>query len=124
MTSNDSPNLPLYSRADAASVLTMDPLTLAVYEKSGLIVPVRHNRRVYYTQKHLHQVECIKYLINDVGMSVSTLKSVLKNQKINLEDFCTKVLLSRSLLWADAPQNHTSRPGLRLASKVRNIFSC
>lgn len=92
MTGFDSRSLPLYSRADAASVLTMDLRVLKVYEKNGLIQPVRHNRMVYYTPKHLYLVECIKYLINEVGMSVSTLKSVLKNQKVSLEEFCTEAL--------------------------------
>ncbi len=61
----------------AATMLEVHPKTLRLYEKEGLVSPVRRGHWRYYTMDNINWILCLRTMIHDQGISIAALKRLL-----------------------------------------------
>ncbi len=69
----------LYTIGVVASMYNIHPQTLRLYEKEGLIRPIRSKGRTrYYTEKDLERLELILMLSRDLGVNLAGIDLILR----------------------------------------------
>lgn len=69
----------LYTIGVVASMYNIHPQTLRLYEKEGLIKPIRSKGRTrYYTEKDLERLEFILMLSRDLGVNLAGIDLILR----------------------------------------------
>ncbi len=71
------PDRPIFSIGTAANMLEVHPRTLRIYEKEGLITPLRKGQRRYYSLNDIQWVTCVRSMIHDQGISIAGIKKLL-----------------------------------------------
>ena len=68
----------LYSIGEAADVLGISIPTIRMYERQGLIIPMRRSsRHRRYTASDLERIRCIRRMINEEKVSIEGVKRLL-----------------------------------------------
>ena len=68
----------LYSIGEAADLLGVSAPTLRMYEREGLILPIRKpSRHRLYTEHDLERIRCLREMINQKKVSIAGIKSIL-----------------------------------------------
>lgn len=62
----------------AAKMLEVHPRTLRIYEKEGLVQPLRKGQWRYFTMDDLHWIECLRNMIHEQGISIAAIKKLLQ----------------------------------------------
>ncbi|MFZ5759077.1 MAG: MerR family transcriptional regulator [Thermodesulfobacteriota bacterium] len=62
----------------AAKMLNVHPRTLRIYEKEGLIRPIRQGKWRYFTMDDINWIECLRGMIHDSGISIAAIKKLLQ----------------------------------------------
>lgn len=70
-------NRALFTIGMAAEILGLHPRTLRIYEKEGLLKPVRRGKWRYYSADDIKWIECIREMIHVHGISIKALKKLL-----------------------------------------------
>ena len=98
-----------YSIGEAADILGVSVPTLRLYERAGLILPVRRNsKHRVYTETDLDRVRCLRAAINHKKISIAGIRSLLamipcwkiKNCPEEIRSHCPAFLGSDSPCWA------------------------
>ena len=79
------------------------------------IRPIMHNKRRYYSKKHIELIKLIKFLLKDKGMTISGVKKILKSNVNTLD-----VYNSNSLKTEYLKENVKTR-SKKLLEKIRKI---
>jgi MerR family transcriptional regulator/heat shock protein HspR len=67
-----------YSIGEAADLLGVSVPTLRLYEREGLILPIRKSsKHRLYTEEDLHRVRCLRETINHKKISIAGVRSLL-----------------------------------------------
>ncbi len=61
----------------AAKMLDIHPRTLRIYEKEGLIRPIRRGKWRYFNMDDIKWVECLRGMIHEGGISIAAIKKLL-----------------------------------------------
>lgn len=61
----------------AAKMLGVHPRTLRIYEKEGLIRPVRQGKWRYFNMDDIKWIECVRGMIHNSGISIAAIKKLL-----------------------------------------------
>jgi DNA-binding transcriptional MerR regulator len=68
----------MYSIGEAADILGVSVPTLRLYERAGLILPIRKNsKHRLYTEGDLNRVRCLRASINHKKISIAGIRSLL-----------------------------------------------
>jgi MerR family transcriptional regulator, heat shock protein HspR len=62
----------------ASKMLKVHPRTLRIYEKEGLIKPIRQGKWRYFTMDDIKWVECLRGMIHESGISIAAIKKLLQ----------------------------------------------
>ncbi len=62
----------------AAEMLAVTPRTLRMYERDGLLAPVRHGKWRYYSLDNLKWVSCLRTMIHEHGISLAAIHKLLQ----------------------------------------------
>jgi MerR family transcriptional regulator/heat shock protein HspR len=73
-----SDNKPIFTIGIAAKMLEVHPRTLRIYEKEGLIRPIRKGKWRYFTMDDIKWVECLRSMIHEQGISIAAIKKLLQ----------------------------------------------
>ncbi|MBF0458929.1 MAG: MerR family transcriptional regulator [Nitrospirae bacterium] len=76
ITSKD--DRPLYTIGVAAELAGITAQTLRLYEKHGLIKPLRKNKNRFYSENDIKWLNCIRDLVHDRKVSIEGLKLLLE----------------------------------------------
>lgn len=74
----DKKDMPLYTIGIVAELLGITDQTLRLYEKHGLIKPIRRNKNRYYSENDLKWLVCIRDLIHIKKISIEGIKKLLE----------------------------------------------
>jgi MerR family transcriptional regulator/heat shock protein HspR len=69
---------PIFTIGVAAQMLEVHPRTLRIYEKEGLIRPIRKGKWRYFTMDDVHWIECLRNMIHENGISIAAIKKLLQ----------------------------------------------
>lgn len=72
------PDKPFFSIGTAANMLEVHPRTLRIYEKEGLVKPLRRGQRRYYSLNNIQWIGCLRSMIHDQGISIAGIKKLLR----------------------------------------------
>ena len=72
------PGRPILTIGTASNMLEVHPRTLRIYEKEGLIKPLRKGQRRYYSLNDLQWITCVRSMIHDQGISIAGIKKLLE----------------------------------------------
>ncbi len=72
------PEKPIFTIGTASNMLEVHPRTLRIYEKEGLIKPLRKGQRRYFSINDLQWITCIRSMIHDQGISIAGIKKLLE----------------------------------------------
>ncbi|WP_456434418.1 MerR family transcriptional regulator [Thermosulfuriphilus sp.] len=72
------PDKAIFSIGTAANMLEVHPRTLRIYEKEGLIKPIRRGQRRYYSMNDITWISCIRTIIHEHGITIAGLKKLLR----------------------------------------------
>lgn len=72
------PERPVLSIGTAANMLEVHPRTLRIYEKEGLVKPLRKGQRRYYSLNDLQWISCLRSMIHAQGISIAGIKKLLQ----------------------------------------------
>jgi len=72
---------PVYTIGIIAKALEVCPATLRIWERKGLIKPVRIGKNRFYSKSDLDCLEYIKKLIQKQGMNIEGVKGMLSITK-------------------------------------------
>lgn len=73
------PNEPVYVISVAARLVGLHVQTLRLYEKKGLVVPQRTDKKTrLYSLNDLKKLKLIKYLTHEKGLNLAGVKMVLE----------------------------------------------
>ena len=72
---------PVYTIGIVAKMLKICPATLRIWERKGLIKPVRLGKNRFYSQRDLDRLWHIKELIQNKGINIEGVKSLLRAAK-------------------------------------------
>ncbi len=72
------PDQPIFTIGTASNMLEIHPRTLRIYEKEGLIKPLRKGQRRYFSLNDLQWITCIRSMIHDQGISIAGIKKLLE----------------------------------------------
>jgi MerR family transcriptional regulator/heat shock protein HspR len=70
---------PLYVISIASELIGTKDNTLRLYEKYGLIKPVRRKRNRLYSENDIHWLKCLKNFRNKKRISIKELKKLLEH---------------------------------------------
>ncbi|PLX47803.1 MAG: MerR family transcriptional regulator [Desulfobulbaceae bacterium] len=73
-----SDDKPIFTIGVAAKMLEVHPRTLRIYEKEGLIRPIRKGKWRYFTMDDIKWVECLRSMIHEQGISIAAIKKLLQ----------------------------------------------
>jgi MerR family transcriptional regulator, heat shock protein HspR len=62
----------------AAEMLAVTPRTLRIYERDGLLAPVRHGKWRYYSLDNLKWVSCLRAMVHEHGISLAAIHKLLR----------------------------------------------
>jgi MerR family transcriptional regulator/heat shock protein HspR len=69
---------PTYSIGEAADLLGLSVPTLRLYEREGLILPIRRaSRHRVYTEADLDRIRCLREMINHKKVSIAGVRTLL-----------------------------------------------
>lgn len=77
ITDEDRKRMSLYPIGIAAELLGTTDQTLRLYEKHGLIRPLRRNKNRYYSENDIKWLKCVRDLIHNKKISIEGLKKLL-----------------------------------------------
>jgi len=72
------PDQPIFTIGTASNMLEVHPRTLRIYEKEGLIKPLRKGRRRFFSLNDLQWITCVRSMIHDQGISIAGIKKLLE----------------------------------------------
>lgn len=68
----------LYTIGEAADVLGISIPTIRMYEREGLIIPVRkHSKHRRFSQKDIERIRCLREMINHEKVSIAGIRRLL-----------------------------------------------
>jgi len=62
----------------AAEMLDLTPRTLRMYERDGLLKPLRHGKWRYYSLDNLKWIACLRAMIHEHGISIAAIRKLLQ----------------------------------------------
>ena len=68
----------VFTISAAAEMLAVTPRTLRMYERDGLLAPVRHGKWRYYSLDNLKWVSCLRSMIHEHGISLAAIQKLLQ----------------------------------------------
>ncbi|MCG2822593.1 MAG: MerR family transcriptional regulator [Desulfurivibrionaceae bacterium] len=68
----------VFTISAAAEMLAVTPRTLRMYERDGLLIPVRHGKWRYYSLDNLKWVSCLRSMIHEHGISLAAIHKLLQ----------------------------------------------
>ena len=68
----------VFTISAAADMLKLTPRTLRIYERDGLIKPIRHGKWRYYSMDNLKWITCLRKMIHDHGISIAAIHKLLQ----------------------------------------------
>ncbi|MGV1100835.1 MerR family transcriptional regulator [Thiovibrio sp. JS02] len=71
-------NQAVFTISAAAEMLNVTPRTLRMYERDGLIKPLRHGKWRYYSMDNLKWITCLRNMIHEHGISVAAIHKLLQ----------------------------------------------
>lgn len=74
----ENPETPLFPIGVVAELLHVTDQTLRVYEKNGLITPVRRNRDRYYSTNDIVWLKCLRRFIKEEGINLKGIEKLMK----------------------------------------------
>ncbi len=78
LTEEEKKNLPLYPIGIVSEMMGTTDQTLRLYEKHGLIKPVRRNKNRFYSENDIKWLRCIRDLIHVKKISIEGIKKLLE----------------------------------------------
>lgn len=72
---------PVYTIGITAKLLDVCPATLRIWERKGLIKPVRLGKNRYYSKCDIDSLEYIKELIQKKGVNIEGVKNILNTTR-------------------------------------------
>ena len=72
------PTRPVYVISVAASIVSVHPRTLRIYEEEGLLCPQRRNNLRLYSEADLQRVRIIRFLTRRQGVNLAGVKVILQ----------------------------------------------
>ncbi len=72
---------PVFTIGIAAGFLKVCPATLRIWERKGLIKPVRLGKNRFYSRCDIDRLEYIKELIQKKGVNIQGVKSILRTTR-------------------------------------------
>ena len=75
--SEEKSNMPLYTIGVVSELLGTTNQTLRLYEKHGLILPVRKNKNRFYSDNDIKWLFCLRELIHHKKISIEGVKKLL-----------------------------------------------
>lgn len=86
-----SPDEPVYVISVAAKLVGLHEQTLRMYEKKGLVVPKRTDKKTrLYSKNDLKKLQFIKYLTQEKGVNLAGVQIILKLVK-NIDEAMRKI---------------------------------
>jgi MerR family transcriptional regulator/heat shock protein HspR len=77
MTAEDRKDMPLYTIGVVAELMGVAEQTLRLYEKHGLIKPVRKNGNRFYSDNDINWLQCLRDLLHVQKISIEGIKKLL-----------------------------------------------
>ncbi|MFN8008191.1 MAG: MerR family transcriptional regulator [Terriglobia bacterium] len=74
----NNPETPLYPIGVVAELLNVTDQTLRVYEKSGIIKPLRRNRDRYYSANDIVWLKCIRRFMKQEGINLKGIGKLMQ----------------------------------------------
>lgn len=71
-------DMPLYTIGTAAELIGTSNQTLRLYEKHGLLEPVRRNKNRFYSKNDIRWLLCLRILIHHKKFSIGGVKKLLE----------------------------------------------
>ncbi len=68
----------IFTIGTASKMLEVHPRTLRIYEKEGLVKPLRKGQWRYYNMDNLKWIECLRDMIHEHGISIAAIKKLLQ----------------------------------------------
>jgi len=76
MSSKGTSNL--YKIGDAARIVGVSVPTLRMYEREGLLIPIKSSAGTrYFDEDDIHWIRCIRRMITDVGLNIEGIRRLL-----------------------------------------------
>ncbi|MCM8757444.1 MAG: MerR family transcriptional regulator [Candidatus Omnitrophica bacterium] len=72
---------PVYTIGVVANLLKVCPATLRIWEKKGLIKPVRLGKNRFYSKCDIDRLEYIKNLLQKRGINIEGVKGILSTTR-------------------------------------------
>ena len=76
-TADDRKNMPLFTIGVVAELIGVAEQTLRLYEKHGLIKPVRKNGNRFYSDNDINWLQCLRDLLHVQKISIEGIKRLL-----------------------------------------------
>ena len=76
------PARPVYVISVAASILSVHPRTLRIYEEEGLVCPQRRNNLRLYSEADIRRVRIIRFLTRRQGVNLAGVKVILQLEEL------------------------------------------
>jgi MerR family transcriptional regulator, heat shock protein HspR len=74
----DNPETPLFPIGVVAELLNVTDQTLRVYEKNGLITPLRRNKDRYYSANDIVWLKCLRRFLKEEGLNLKGIEKLMK----------------------------------------------
>jgi MerR family transcriptional regulator/heat shock protein HspR len=74
----ENKDLPLYTIGIASELIGTTNQTLRLYEKHGLVKPVRKNKNRFYSENDIRWILCLRQLIHKKKISIEGIKKLLE----------------------------------------------
>ena len=68
----------IFTIGTAARMLEVHPRTLRIYEREGLVRPMRRGQWRYFTMDDIKWIQCLRDMIHKQGISIAAIKKLLK----------------------------------------------
>lgn len=78
LTEEERKRMSLFPIGIAAELLGATDQTLRIYEKHGLISPIRRNKNRYYSENDIKWLKCVRDLIHNKKISIEGVKKLLE----------------------------------------------
>lgn len=78
---NTSSREPVYTIGTVARLLKVCPTTLRIWERKGLIKPVRLGKNRFYSKCDMEQLSYIKELLQKKRINIEGVKNILKSRR-------------------------------------------
>lgn len=71
-------NKAIFTIGTASKMLEVHPRTLRIYEREGLVKPLRKGQWRYYTMDDIKWIQCLRDMIHEHGISIAAIKKLLQ----------------------------------------------